>query len=233
MTPTARLSACMTHRPVIRCLGAFSACLLSATTVAAQSLYLDRGQRGLEGMVGWSVGPSSDGVETSVGVALDGRVDVGFAFNRYELEFDDGTSLTFKEYAPFVRYFAIKEEKDGPPVSLALHGQFFGDDYTDEDTGWYVMTGTTIYKRLRLSKDDTNARAVSLYPFLGFSFVGESYSDDGGRSERAVYLTRNLGMHVAIPLDAAGATLLRATVEEQSFRRETYRAVRIGIVRRF
>jgi hypothetical protein len=217
----------MTRRPAVIRLGVLGACLLSAASAAAQSLYLDRGQRGLEGMVGWSVGPSSDGLETSVGVALDGRVDVGFAFNRYELEFDDGTSLTFKEYAPFVRYFAVKEEKDGPPVSLALHGQFFGDDYTDEDTGWYVMTGATIYKRLKLSK------SFALYPFVGFSFVGESYSYDGGPDERAAYLARNLGLHAALPLDANGATLLRFTVEEQSFRRETYRAARIGVVRRF
>jgi hypothetical protein len=83
------------------------------------------------------------------------------------------------------------------------------------------------YKRLALSKTFT------IYPFVGFSFVGESYSYDGGPDERAAYLARNLGMHAAVPLGDSGATLLRFTVEEQAFRRETYRAARIGIVRRF
>jgi hypothetical protein len=201
--------------------------LLLARGASAQSLYLEPAQRALEATIGWSVGPSSDGVETSVAVAFDGRIDLGIAFNRYDLDFGDGTGATFREYAPFVRYFAVKEGHDGAPVSLALHGQYFRDDFTDEDTGWYVMTGATIYKRLGLSKK------LTLYPFVGFSFVGESYSYDGGPDERAVYLARNLGMHAALPLDARGATLLRFTVEEQSFRRETYRAARIGIVRRF
>jgi hypothetical protein len=44
-----------------------------APRVAAQSLYLEPGQRALEATVGWSVGPSSDGVETTVAVAFDGR----------------------------------------------------------------------------------------------------------------------------------------------------------------
>jgi hypothetical protein len=201
--------------------------LLLAQGVAAQSLYLEPTQRALEATVGWSVGPSSDGVETTVAVALAGRVDAGFAFNRYDVDFGDGTGVTFREYAPFVRYFAVKEARDGAPVSVALHGQFFGDDFTDEDTGWYIMTGATIYKRLGLSK------TLTIYPFIGFSFVGESYSYDGDPHERAVYLARNLGMHATVPLGASGATLLRFTVEEQSFRRETYRAARIGIVRRF
>jgi hypothetical protein len=61
----------------------------------------------------------------------------------------------------------------------------------------------------------------------------ESYSFGGGPSERAVHLTRKLGLHLTIPLAAAGATVLRATVEEQSFRPETYQAARIGVVRRF
>ena len=207
-------------------------CVLLARGVAAQSLYIEPTQptqRALDATIGWSVGPSSDGVETAVSVALDGRVDLGIAFNRYDLDFGDGTGITFREYAPFVRYFAVKEARDGAPVSLALHGQYFTDDFADEDTGWYIMTGATIYKRLELSK----SKSFTLYPFIGFSFVGESYSYDGGPSERAVYLARNLGMHATLPLGASGATLLRFTVEEQSFRRETYRAARIGIVRRF
>jgi hypothetical protein len=200
-----------------------------ASGATAQSLYLEPGQRALEATVGWSVGPSSDGVETTVSAAFGGRVDAGIAFNRYDVDFGDGTGATFREYAPFVRYFAAKEGRDGAPVSLALHGQYFADDFTDEDTGWYVMTGATVYKRLGLSK----SKAFALYPFVGFSFVGESYSYDGGPDERAAYLARNLGMHAAVALSGDGATLLRFTVEEQAFRRETYRAARIGIVRRF
>jgi hypothetical protein len=203
------------------------AALLLARSAAAQSLYLEPAQRAVEATAGWSVGPSSDGLETTFAVAFDGRLDAGIAFNRYDVDFGDGTGITFREYAPFVRYFAVKEGHDGAPVSLALHGQYFTDDYDDEDTGWYVMTGATIYKRLGLSK------RFNLYPFIGFSFVGESYSYDGGPDERAVYLTRNLGMHAAIPLGARGTTLLRFTVEEQAFRRETYRAARVGIIQRF
>jgi hypothetical protein len=216
--------------PVIRLAVICSGLLLApalARGVAAQSLYLEPAQRASEATVGWSVGPSSDGVETTASFAFDGRIDVGIAFNSYDLDFGDGTGATFREYAPFVRYFAVKEGRDGAPVSLALHGQYFADDFDDEDTGWYVMTGATIYKRLGLSK------RLTLYPFVGFSFVGESYSYDGGPDERAVYLARNLGMHAAVALGSRGTTLLRFTVEEQSFRRETYRAARIGIVQRF
>lgn len=201
--------------------------LALAQGAAAQSLYVEPGQRAVEATVGWSVGPSSDGFETTAAFGFDGRVDAGVAFNSYDLDFGDGTGLSFNEYAPFVRYFAVKEGRDDAPVSLALHGQYFSADYDDEDTGWYVMTGATIYKRLGLSK------TFNLYPFIGFAFAGESYSYDGGPDERAVYLTRNLGMHAAVALGASGKTLLRFTVEEQSFRRETYRAARIGIVQRF
>jgi hypothetical protein len=217
----------MKHEGVAIRLTVLWGCLMLSSTAGAQSLFLDRGQRAVDATVGWSVGPSSDGIETAVGVALDGRLDLGFAFNRYDVDLGDGSSSTFNEYAPFVRYFAVKEGADGAPVSLALHGQYFGDDYSGDDTGWYVMTGMTLAKRLRLSKP------LTIYPFGGFSFVGESYSFGGGPSERAVYLTRNLGLHLTIPLAADGATVLRATVEEQSFRRETYRTARIGVVRRF
>ena len=213
-------------RLMVMC-GALLAPLPLASSAAAQSLYLEPAQRALEATVGWSVGPSSDGVETTVSFAFDGRVDAGIALNRYDLDFGDGTGVTFREYAPFVRYFAVKEGHDGAPVSLALHGQYFSDDFEDEDTGWYVMTGATIYKRLGLSKP------LTIYPFVGFSFVGESYSYDGGPDERAAYLARNLGVHAAVALGSGGSTLLRFTVEEQAFRRETYRAARIGIVKRF
>jgi hypothetical protein len=99
-------------RLAVTCSG-FLLGLTLAHEAAAQSLYLEPGQRALDATVGWSVGPSSDGIETTVAVAFDGRVDAGVAFNRYDVDFGDGTGATFREYAPFVRYFAVKEGRDG------------------------------------------------------------------------------------------------------------------------
>jgi hypothetical protein len=198
-----------------------------AGPAAAQSLFVERNVRAIDAAVGWSYGPFSDGLETSFGVGFDGRLDLGIGINRYTYDFDDGTSSTFREFAPFVRYFAVKEERGGAPVSVALGAQYFVSDFDGEDTGWYILTGATAFKRLRLSDP------VEFYPFLGFSFVGESYTFGGGPADRAAYLARHLGFHVTVALDEDGETRLRATVEEQSFRRETYRAARVGVVRRF
>jgi hypothetical protein len=206
---------------------AFVLAMAAARPAAAQSLYGDRGTNAVEAGVGWSYGPFSDGLETSVSVGLDGRLDLGLGFNRYTYDFDDGNTSTFREYAPFVRYFAVKEGSGGAPVSLAVSAQYFADDFEGADTGWYLLAGATVFKRLRLSE------TVRLYPFAGFSFVGESYTFGGGPADRAAYLARTLGFNVTAALDREGATLLRATVEEQSFRRETYRAARVGFVRRF
>lgn len=197
----------------------------AATPAAAQSLFLERGQRAAEGIVGWSFGPASDGLETRFGVAFDGRFDVGVALNRYTLDFDDGSSSSFRETAPYVRWFVTKEG-DAAPVSLALGAQYFVSHISGEDSGAYVMLGPTVYKRFKLSETTT------LHPFLGFAFVGESYTF-GGETDRAAYLARSLGVIFTTRLTADGRTLLRFEVEEQSFRRETYRAARAGFVRRF
>jgi hypothetical protein len=196
-----------------------------ADPAAAQSLFLDRGQHAAEGTIGWSFGPSSDGVETRFGVARDGRLDLGFGFNRYVTDFDDGTSSPFTEVAPYVRWFAAKES-GSVPVSLSLGAQYFVDNFEGDDSGSYVMLGPTVYKRLKLSD------SVTLYPFLGFSLVGESYTF-GGHTDNAWYLARNVGLIFTTALDADGRSLVRFEVEEQSFRRETYRAARVGYVRRF
>jgi hypothetical protein len=199
--------------------------LTAAAPARAQSLFIERGQRAAEGVVGFSFGPSSDGVESRFGVALDGRVDIGSAVNRYTTDFDDGTSSTFTEVAPYVRWFAAKEGGD-VPVSLALGAQYFIDNFAGDDSGGYVLAGPTVYKRLRLSD------AVALYPSIGFSFVAESYTF-GGDTDRAAYLARTLGLVFTATVGGDDRSLLRLEVEEQSFRRETYRAARIGFVRRF
>jgi len=193
--------------------------------VSGQSLYLGGGQRAIEVSGAWSVGPSSRGGEALASVGLDGRWDIGLRFGRYTLTFDDGSTSTFDEYAPFVRFFAIKQQDGGSPVSLDVSGQVFVDDYGTRDSGGYVQIGTAIYKDLTLSG------RVSIQPFMGFGLVAESYTFDGGPAERAQYLTRDLGLHVTTP--PTRPWLLRVTLAEQSFRRETYRGARVSVIRRF
>ena len=199
--------------------------VLAAAPARAQSLFIERGQSAAEGVVGFSFGPSSDGVETRVGVGLDGRVDLGVGLNRYTTDFDDGTSSTFTEAAPYVRWFAVKEGGD-VPVSLALGAQYFVDNFAGDDSGSYAMLGPTVYKRLRLSD------AVALHAFVGFSLVAESYTF-GGDTDRAAYLARTLGLVFTATIGGDDRSLLRFDIEELSFRRETYRAARVGYVRRF
>src|SRR5690242_3846042 len=86
---------------------------ISAAPASAQSAYLNRGERAVEGTVGWSVGPSSKGVESVAAVSLDGRVDVGVGIAHYTYTFDDGSTSSFKEYAPFVRFFPVKQTEKG------------------------------------------------------------------------------------------------------------------------
>lgn len=198
---------------------------VAAQPAAGQSLFLERGQRAAEGTVGWSFGPSSDGLETRFGVAFDGRVDAGVGFNRYTLDFDDGSSSTFTETAPYLRWFVTKEG-DNAPVSLALGAQYFVSHLDGDDSGAYVMVGPTVYKRLKLSE------TTALHPFIGFALVAESYTFSGV-TDRASYLARTLGLVFTTTLTADGRSLIRFEVEEQSFRRETYRAARVGYVRRF
>lgn len=92
--------------------------------------------------------------------------------HRYNVNFDDGSDSTFNEYAPFARFFVVKAEDGGAPVSLSANAQLFVDDY----------------------------------PAAG-------------------------GLHFTT---ATGRPLTwRATLLEQSFRRETYRGLRLAGIRRF
>lgn len=194
-----------------------------APTVAfAQSLHLAPGTNGVEVSVGWSVGPSSNGVESHVGVGLQGKADLGVAFNRYTID-TEGGDFTFSEYAPFFRYFALKQQA-GKPVSLAVHGQWFVDNYDNDDRYNYVLAGTTVYREVEL------ARNCSMHPFLSFGFVRESYTSPGIGTDTAVYLTRHLGLHFNLK---ANGGVFRFTLEDNSFRRETYRAARIAYIRGF
>jgi hypothetical protein len=204
---------------------AFTAVLLTATASSAQSLYIVQGERAAEGSIGWSVGPFSNGIETHGAVSLDGRWDVGFGFNAYSADFGGPDDTTFTEWTPSVRYFLFKETDDATPVSLALHGQFVQSNFEADDEGWYVLAGAQVYKQLTL------VDGFDLYPYLGFSFAGESYSLGGPDPERAVYLTRQFGVHATQRL--TDRAWLRLTVEEHSFRRETYRAARAALIWRF
>jgi hypothetical protein len=190
--------------------------------VHAQSLYMNEDERAIEAGVAWSVGPSSNGVEFLASTNVTSRIDLGFMVARYTYTFEDDSESTFNEYAPFVRYFAIKERQDGAPVSLAFSAQIFLDDYSVEgDSGTYAQFGTALYKHFDL----TTRYAVQ--PFVGFGFVAESYSFGGGPAERAQYLTRDIGLHFTTATDQPW--FLKATLIEQSFRRETYRGARLSV----
>jgi hypothetical protein len=199
--------------------------LLMTNAAAAQSLFIRQGERAAEGSVGWSVGPFSNGLEMHAGASLDGRWDVGLGFNRYSVDFGGPDDTTFTEWAPFVRYFLFKEDDDATPVSLAAHGQFFRDDFDGDDKGWYILAGAQLYKQLTLTD------GFALYPYVGFALAGESYTIGGAESERAIYLTRQFGIHGQIRV--TDDSWVRATAEEHSFRRETYRALRAAYVVRF
>jgi len=214
--------------PLFAMKNAFLTALLAIATAApasAQSLYLKKGENAVEGSVAWSVGPFSKGVEGVASAGFDGKVDVGLSIARYTYTFDDGSESTFNEYAPFVRFFPIKEgDGGGPPVSLSINGQVFLDDYSTPDTGRYVQVGTTVYKDLKLSD------GFAIQPYLGFAFVAESYSFGGAPAERAQYLTRDIGLHFTSAPQRPW--VFRFTLAEQSFRRETYRAARVSLIRR-
>jgi hypothetical protein len=196
--------------------------MMAAGPAAAQSLYLDRGERAVEGDAGWSTGPSSTGAEFLGSVGF-GRVDVGVGIAHYTYTFDDGSKSSFTEYAPLVRWFAVKQQS-GAPVSLSINGQFFIDDYGTSDKGSYGKFGTTVYRDVKVTD------GFSLQPFIGFSFVAESYTFGDGPAETAQYLTRDLGVHFTTA--PKRPWVLRLTLEEQAFRRETYRAARIAVIRR-
>jgi hypothetical protein len=199
--------------------------ILLADVSQAQSLFILQGERAAEGSIAWSVGPFSNGVEAHGGASLDGRWDVGFGINRYQVDLGGDDDTTFTEWTPYVRYFFFKEQDDGTPVTLAARAQYFGDRFDGSDAGWYVLAGGELFKKLSLTPE------WALYPFVGFSLAGESYTFGGSGADRAVYITRQFGVHGQMALGTTG--WLRLTVEEHSFRRETYRAARVAYIRRF
>jgi hypothetical protein len=201
------------------------ALLLIAEQAGAQSLFVLQGDHAAEGSVAWSVGPFSNGVEIHGGASLDGRWDVGFGFNDYDVDLGGSDDSTLTEWTPLVRYFLFKEADDSTPVSVAVRAQYFNDDFGDDNEGWYLLAGGELYKTLSL------AEGVALHPYVGFSLAAESYSFGGADPERALYLTRQFGVHGQFSLGPDA--WLRATLEEHSFRRETYRAARVAYVRRF
>jgi hypothetical protein len=211
---------------VRRPFAAFAVLLVLAGTGEAQSLFVVQGERAVEGSAAWSVGPSSNGLELAGAASLDGRWDVGFGVNRYVLDLGGANDGTLTEWSPFARYFLFKESDDATPVSLAVHAQYVADRIDGRDGGWYVLGGGQLFKRLSLDE------SFALYPFLGFAVAAESFEVGGGADpDRSVYLTRQFGVHGLMTLTPR--SWLRVTVEEQSFRRETYRAVRVAYGRRF
>jgi len=196
----------------------------AAAPAPAQSLYLDRGERAVEGYAGWSTGPSSTGAEFLGSVGFDCRFDAGVGLARYKYTFSDGSTSTFKEYAPFVRYFVIKQGTASAPISLSVTAQMFVDDYGTSDTGHYVQLGTTIYRDVKVTD------GFSIQPFGGFAFVAESYTFGGGPAATAQYLTRELGVHLSTA--PKRPWVVRLSLSEQAFRQETYRAARVSFIRR-
>lgn len=209
---------------MIRALLVASLVLGGAWKASAQSLFIQDGERAAEGSAAWSVGPSSNGVELHGAASLNGRWDIGFGFNRYTFDVPGGDQ-TLREWTPFVRYLLFKETDDAVPVSLAVHGQYFRDDYEGDDEGWYALVGGAVVKRLGLTD------GFALYPYLGFSLATESYTFADADPARATYLTRQLGVHGWLTLTED--LWVRLTAEEHAFRRETYRAVRVAVVGRF
>jgi hypothetical protein len=199
--------------------------LTAAAPAHGQSLFILQGDRAAEGAAAWSVGPFSQGGEFHGSGSLDGRWDVGFGFNRYRVDLGGPDDSTLTEWTPFARYFLFKEQDDATPVSLAARGQFVNSSYGGSDEGWYILAGAELYKQFELNPH------FALHPYIGFFLAGESFSVGGADVERALYLTRQFGVHGLYALTANA--WLRLTVEEHSFRRETYRAARFAYVRRF
>lgn len=195
---------------------------LTAVPASAQSLYLDKGEKAVEGYAGWSTGPASTGAEFLGSVGF-GRVDVGVGIAHYTYTFEDGSTSSFTEYAPLLRYFAVKQ-RSGAPISLSINGQLFVDDYGTSDKGSYGKLGTTVYRDVKVTD------GFSLQPYIGFAFVAESYTFGDGPAATAQYLTRDLGVHFTTT--PTRPWVLKLTLEEQAFRQETYRAARIAVIRR-
>lgn len=197
----------------------------AATTVEAQSLFVLQGDRAVDAAVGWSVGPFSQGLEIDAGVSLDGRWDVGGGVHWYRADYGGTQDETVVEWAPFVRYLLVKEQDDGAPVTLAAVAQLTLSDAERGADGWYVLAGGQLYKKLEI------ADGLGFYPFVGFSLTAESFAVGDADPDRELSLTRQFGVHGVWAL--GGDMWLRLTAEEQSFRRETFRGVRVAVVRRF
>ncbi len=122
----------------MRVLGAAVLTLLSASSGTRHNPFSFCRESGPpKGRSAWSVGPFSNGIETHGAFRSDGRWDVGLGFNRYQVDFGGADDTTLTEWTPFVRYFLFKEDDDATPVSLAVHGQYFADDFDGDDDGWY------------------------------------------------------------------------------------------------
>ena len=93
------------------------ALLLIGEQAGAQSLFIRKGEHAAEGAIAWSVGPFSNGIEVHGGASLNGRWDVGFGFNHYDVDLGGADDATLNEWTPFVRYFMFKEADDNTPLS--------------------------------------------------------------------------------------------------------------------
>jgi len=202
-----------------------AAAVAFATGADAQSLFVAGGERASEASIGWSVGEFSQGVEVQGGASLRGRWDVAFGVNHYDADLGGRNDSTLTEWSPSARYFLFKEQDDQTPVSVAVHGQYVHDSYSGSGAGWYALLGGELFKKLALTD------RFGLYPYLAFSLAADSVSFAGGEPDRSLYLTRQFGVHTQFGLGERA--WLRFTVEEHSFRRETYRAARVAYGRKF
>jgi hypothetical protein len=160
---------------------AFGICLALASVrpASAQSLFLDRGQNGVSFVAGWSVGPSSNGVETETAVGLDGRLDVGLGISRTPTTLATDSS---RRSTKLPRSFGHRlKEPQGSPVSVAECAAFRGFHSAEQDTGRYVQAGMTAFKALKLGD------RVDLSPSSGSFWSPSPASFAGDPPERATY----------------------------------------------
>ena len=197
--------------------------VLAGSPAAAQSLYLAQGQHAASAGVGWSTGPASSGVESEFSVGF-GRVDLGVGISHYTFTPDTGEKSAWTEYAPFARVFLFRE-MTGAPVSVAVGGQFFVDDFALDNSGHYGQVSATVYKWIPVSDH------FAIQPFGGFGFVAESYRYGGGDRQRAQYLTRDFGLNLSTAIDRPWMVLV--TFRDQAFRTESYRSVRLSFIRKW
>lgn len=198
---------------------------VEAAAASAQSLHVTQGERAAEASLAWSVGPFSQGGEAHAGVSLDGRIDLGFGVNRYWLDVGGVSGDGLTELAPFARYYFFKESDDQSPVTIAGRATFALDLYDGAADGWYALLGADVSKSWTFDEDFT------LIPYINFSVAAESYGVDGAPADRSFYLTRQFGVHALVTISEG--LWFRVTAEEQSFRRESYRALRLALIRRF